>query len=312
MVITALGGVSAPMIAVSKAASAATSFFSILDAEVPDTTGIKEPDVSAGEDIILKDVTFAYPSRPNSKILDQINIQFEKSKTTAIVGPSGSGKSTIIGLLQRWYELPAGATDQTALEQSHEKDDAMISCGGLITIGGRNILETDLKWWRNSIGLVQQEPFIFSDTIFNNIANGLYGSRWENVDPDEKKRLVEEACKEAFADEFIKRLPEVCGPDSRGTKLANSHRDMKLKLENPVSSLVGAKDKDWQSQERSSNALLFFCSMKQPHRLMFGENELCKLHSTVYPRIELPSPSHIACQLSNELIRLLCCKRVRW
>ncbi len=65
----------------------------------------------------------------------------------------------------------------------------------------------ELRWWRSQIGLVQQEPFIFNDTIFNNVAFGLIGSKWENEDAATKKNLVEEACKEAFAEEFIVRLP---------------------------------------------------------------------------------------------------------
>lgn len=67
----------------------------------------------------------------------------------------------------------------------------------------------DLKWWRSQIGLVQQEPFLFNDTIFNNVANGLVGTKWENVSEAEKRKLVEVACREAYADEFILRLPEV-------------------------------------------------------------------------------------------------------
>ena len=210
MVITALGGVVGPMIAVAKAASAATGFFNVLDATTPNTKGLKEPEVSASEDIVLNNVTFAYPSRPNSKILNDLNITFEKNKVTAIVGPSGSGKSTIIGLLQRWYELNPNVPSEMGSEEDLEKVEGEVSCAGSVSVGGRNILEVDLKWWRNSIGLVQQEPFVFSDTIFNNISHGLCGSKWENVDAETKKKLVEDACKEAYADEFIKRLPDVC------------------------------------------------------------------------------------------------------
>jgi ABC-type multidrug transport system fused ATPase/permease subunit len=117
-----------------------------------------------------------------------LNIRFERGKTTALVGPSGSGKSTIVALLERWY----------APEQ------------GGIFLDERNIEELDLKWWRSQIGLVQQEPFLFNDTIFKNISFGLVGTRWENEPDSVKAELVENACKEAFADEFIERLPKVC------------------------------------------------------------------------------------------------------
>lgn len=67
----------------------------------------------------------------------------------------------------------------------------------------------DLKWWRSQIGLVQQEPFLFDDTIERNVEYGLVGTPWEK-DPAEPKAVrVREACREAFADEFIARLPDV-------------------------------------------------------------------------------------------------------
>jgi ATP-binding cassette, subfamily B (MDR/TAP), member 1 len=56
---------------------------------------------------------------------------------------------------------------------------------------------------------VQQEPFLFNDTIIKNIEYGLIGTEWEHAPEEEKKSHVERACKEAFADEFIERLPEV-------------------------------------------------------------------------------------------------------
>jgi len=76
-------------------------------------------------------------------------------------------------------------------------------------MGGHSLDDIELKWWRSQIGLVQQEPFIFNDTIFRNVEYGLIGSLWEDEDASTKKELVEEACKEAFADEFITRLPLV-------------------------------------------------------------------------------------------------------
>jgi len=62
---------------------------------------------------------------------------------------------------------------------------------------------------------VQQEPFLFNDTIFKNVEYGLIGTEWENDSKERKKELVEQACQEAFADEFITRLPEVCRIASR-------------------------------------------------------------------------------------------------
>ena|ERR1700761_5506591 len=80
---------------------------------------------------------------------------------------------------------------------------------GCITVGGRPLREVDLRWWRTQIGLVQQEPFLFNNSIYTNVEFGLVGTEWENADKAVKKELVEQACQEAFADEFINRLPEV-------------------------------------------------------------------------------------------------------
>ncbi|RDL36738.1 putative leptomycin B resistance protein pmd1 [Venustampulla echinocandica] len=216
----------APIMAVGKANSAATDFFAVIDAPKPGVTGMRDPEVSASSDIALDGVTFAYPSRPHIKVLDDLNIRFESGKITAIVGASGSGKSTIVGLLERWYELDNEKIfklPESAMKDDKDKDKdkdkenkeaepeeptlAPISLGGNILIGGQNLDAVDLKWWRSQIGLVQQEPFIFNDTISRNVEYGLIGSQWEGEDAETKKMLVEEACKEAFADEFINRLP---------------------------------------------------------------------------------------------------------
>jgi ATP-binding cassette subfamily B (MDR/TAP) protein 1 len=82
----------APIIAIVKAASAATELFITIDAPVPDVKGLKEPDVTADANIKFQNVAFSYPSRPDVPILGGLDLQFEAGKVTAIVGPSGSGK----------------------------------------------------------------------------------------------------------------------------------------------------------------------------------------------------------------------------
>jgi ABC-type multidrug transport system fused ATPase/permease subunit len=225
----------APIIAIGKATTAAADFFAVIDAPKPTITGLQEPDVSARDDIELESVTFAYPSRPHLKVLDDLNVRFEAGKVTAIVGASGSGKSTIVGLLERWYELddakrfrlPESAIKddkQKAKEKEEKKNrkkegkpeipvveapEPPVSLSGKILVGGKSLDEIDLKWWRSQIGLVQQEPFIFNDTIRKNVEYGLIGSQWEHESDEKKMVLVEQACKEAFADEFITKLPLV-------------------------------------------------------------------------------------------------------
>jgi ATP-binding cassette, subfamily B (MDR/TAP), member 1 len=94
-----------PIIQMTRAASASKEIFDIIDAKVPDTSG--KMDVSVDEDILFNNVTFAYPTRPDTTILKGLTVRFELGKNTAIVGPSGCGKSTIVALLERWYE-PTG------------------------------------------------------------------------------------------------------------------------------------------------------------------------------------------------------------
>ena len=200
----------------------------VVDAPKPSTIGLKEPEVSANDAIRLDSVNFAYPSRPHVKVLDNLNLRFEPGQITAIVGASGSGKSTIVGLLERWYDLtddnrvvlPKSRVKDKDKEKADESGDSSdfteekeaaskprIALSGSIFVGDTNLNSVDLTWWRTQIGLVQQEPFIFNDTISRNVEFGLVGSRWENESPEIKKCLVEEACREAFADEFITKLP---------------------------------------------------------------------------------------------------------
>jgi ABC-type multidrug transport system fused ATPase/permease subunit len=199
LVVTVLGGIASPLMAISKAISASGAFFSIIDSEKPSTAGFSGQDVAEHADITFRDVSFAYPTRPGTYALNGFNATFKSGKSTALVGPSGSGKSTVVALMERWYQL-ADAISSDSTEQ-------MIS--GDITVGKHRINDLDLKWWRSQIGLVQQEPFLFNDSIHNNITYGLIGSKWENEPDTVKMELVVEACKEAFADEFVSRLPQV-------------------------------------------------------------------------------------------------------
>ncbi|KAJ5965861.1 hypothetical protein N7481_012575 [Penicillium waksmanii] len=169
LVVTILGSIASPIIIIGKAISASRPFFDIIDSQQPVPTGLRDPDVSSETDITFDGVTFAYPTRPNTKVLRDFHACFQRGKTTALVGASGSGK------------VPS--------------------------VGDVNINDLDIKWWRSQIGLVQQEPFLFNDTIFNNVAFGLLGSQQENEPETVKVDLVITACKEAFADDFIQYLP---------------------------------------------------------------------------------------------------------
>lgn len=228
LVLNSLERIATPLVAVSKAMVAACEFFTVID--MPKSTSGSERLDTMTHDIMFDNVTFAYPSRPHATVLDGLSLCLRSGQNTALVGPSGSGKSTIVGLLERWYSLrDEHATPRTveATSSSHKKDtesthensnghdepekldEAKPKISGSIVVDGHNLEELDTKWWRSQIGLVQQEPFLFNDTIYANVAHGLIGSQWEDEPAEEKRRMVETACHEAFAHEFISRLPEV-------------------------------------------------------------------------------------------------------
>ena len=126
--------------------------------------------------IELSDVTFSY-SAEKSDVLEHINLRVKKGENIAIVGPSGSGKTTLCSLLSRFYEL---------------KD-------GRITIDGKDINELNLLSLRNAIGVVQQDVYLFSGSVIENI---LYGS------PDATRETAVEAAKKAGVHDFIETLPQ--------------------------------------------------------------------------------------------------------
>ncbi|WYZ45236.1 hypothetical protein EsH8_VIII_000552 [Colletotrichum jinshuiense] len=239
MILTSLERISTPLIAVSKAMVAACELFTVIDAPLP-ASGTLKPEIDS-QDIVFEDVMFEYPSRPGVKVLNSLSFRIQPGQNIALVGPSGSGKSTIVGLLERWYSLreqhalprvvenaSSERPDNDTTETVNEESKALIrpELSGSISIGGVNLEDFDLKWWRAQVGLVQQEPFLFNSTIFGNVANGLIGTEWENEPEVRKRELVRDACQEAYAHEFISRLPD--GYDTRvgdgGAKLSGGQK----------------------------------------------------------------------------------------
>lgn len=143
-----------------------------------------QPDTCTG-DIIVHDLRFAYPARPAAQVLQGLTLSIPAGKTTALVGPSGCGKSTLVGLLERWYQPGSGQ----------------------ILLDGRDISEYNTKWLRSNIRLIQQEPTLFSGTIYENIAQGLVGEQ-KDLPREKKMELIQEACKASNAHDFIEALPE--------------------------------------------------------------------------------------------------------
>ena len=172
--------------AISHARAAAAKLYETID-RIPDidsasTEGLKLEKVKG--EIVLEDVKFSYPSRP-IQVVKGLNMTFRAGETAALVGASGSGKSTIVSLVERFYDPTSGA----------------------VKMDGVNVKDLNLKWLRSQIGLVSQEPSLFSTTIEGNIAHGLIGTVYENASNERKKALIKEASIKANADSFITKLP---------------------------------------------------------------------------------------------------------
>ncbi|XP_010180454.1 PREDICTED: multidrug resistance protein 1-like [Mesitornis unicolor] len=135
-----------------------------------------KPEKLTGE-IEFRNIHFHYPSRPDAKILKGLNLKVQTGKTIALVGASGCGKSTTFQLLQRFYDPVQGE----------------------ITLDGQDIRTFNVKWLRENIGIVSQEPVLFATTIAENIRYGR-----EDISDVE----IEQAAKEANAFDFISRLPD--------------------------------------------------------------------------------------------------------
>ena len=165
----------------------------ILDAEPEHDFGRGNCEADMGGRIEFKNVSFSFDR--TKKVLKNINLVIEPGDIVGVVGTTGSGKSTLINLLLRYYD--------------HYE--------GTITVGGVDIRDIDMEYYRSQIGYVQQEPMMFHDTIFNNIA---YGDESFTVDE------VIHAADIANAHEFIVRQPD--GYDSmlgeRGVGLSGGER----------------------------------------------------------------------------------------
>ena len=170
-------------------------FIEIMDAPVTITDSPDaKPLVEVKGDVEFRDVSFRY-TEEGKDVLSHLNLRVKAGQTMALVGPSGGGKTTLCGLIPRFYDV----------------------CGGSVLLDGIDVQQATLESLRGAIGVVQQDVYLFSGTVFDNI---VYGR------PDASPEEVKEAARLAGAAEFIEALPQ--GYDTyvgeRGVKLSGGQK----------------------------------------------------------------------------------------
>ncbi|CAI2356227.1 unnamed protein product [Caenorhabditis sp. 36 PRJEB53466] len=174
-----LGLISPHLMVLLNARVAAATIYEIID---------RTPDIDAYSNegrtitniigkVVFENVHFRYPTRKKAKVLNGLNLTIEPGTSVALVGHSGCGKSTSVGLLTRLYEQEAGK----------------------VMIDEEDVRELKIDWLRKVVGIVQQEPVLFNDTIHNNLLIG---------NPDADRNDMIRVCEMANAHEFIMKMPK--------------------------------------------------------------------------------------------------------
>lgn len=182
--------------AFARASTCGSRLFSLLDLDIAikDAPDARELAVTDGV-LRFENVSFAYPGSEKRTVLHDVSFEARRGQTIGIVGPPGSGKSTIAHLIPRFYDVS----------------------GGKITIDGQDIRKTTLQTLRRAVAVVQQDSFLFTTTIENNIA---YGDPWA------KEGRIERASESAQLHNYVLGLPT--GYDTvvgeRGVSLSGGQR----------------------------------------------------------------------------------------
>lgn len=240
-----------------KSSGAGSKVFELLDRVVPHP-GLGSYDYLRAEqqqshekidlgEIKIDNVTFSYPSRPKKEILKDLSLTVPKGKTIALIGKSGCGKSTLFSLLQRFYE----------------PNDGEIS---ISSPNGSSLKELNIVQYRKSIGVVTQDPILFSGTIKSNISYCIPEGTTDEA--------IEEAAKLANAHDFVDRFPNKYDTQvgERGVQLSGGERQRiciaRAIISKPTLLLLdeATSSLDAQSEEKVQEALDHL--IKQRHGIM--------------------------------------------
>ena len=182
--------------AFARASTCGTRLFNLLDLEIAVRDAPDARDLALSDGTLrFETVSFAYPSSPMHEVLSNVSFEAKRGETIGIVGPPGSGKSTLAHLIPRFYDVTRGK----------------------ITIDGQDIRKATLQSLRRAIAVVQQDSFLFTTSIENNIA---YGDPWA------KESRIERASESAQLHNYVLGLPTGYGTvvGERGVSLSGGQR----------------------------------------------------------------------------------------
>lgn len=217
-----------------KGVGASERVFELLQLK-PDIDPYVGKKASADGDIIFKDINFHYPSRENHQVFTNLNLTLHKGDHVCLVGPSGCGKSTVTQLLLRYYDANSGK----------------------IIVNGNDLSELSLANFREQVGIVQQEPMLFSGTLRENI---VYGRR--DVSEEDIKKVCDLANCTKFINNFPDKLDTVIG--SKSAQLSGGQKQ-RIALARTL--LLGADVSDGISKK-------FFSSVGDDGKLLLGPSVL--------------------------------------
>jgi ABC-type multidrug transport system fused ATPase/permease subunit len=242
---------------IQKAVGATEHLLDILDEPTEQIVDSATQDSVKGH-ILFQDLSFAYPSRPDIKVLKNLNLEIKEGRNIALVGPSGAGKTTLASILFGFYKINEGK----------------------ILIDQKSIEDYDLHFLRKQIAIVPQDILLFGGTIKENIAYGKLGAT---------EQEIEEAARKANALDFIKDFPEQMETlvGERGIQLSGGQRQRiaiaRALLKNPriliLDEATSALDSESEKlvQEAMDELMKGRTSLVIAHRLSTIKNSDCIL-----------------------------------